>query len=67
MLIATYVVGTTLVTVNGLKPATTYSFNLVAFNANATAATPWISVATAGGVSAPGNFSGSAISNSQIS
>jgi hypothetical protein len=67
VLIATYAAGTTSVAVNGLKPATAYSFNLVAFNTNATAATAWITVPTAGGVSPPGNFAGNAISNSQIS
>ena len=64
--IATYSLGTTSAIVNGLKAATTYQFNLVAFNGNLTAATPWISVTTTGGVTAPTNFAGAAISSTQI-
>ena len=66
VLIGTYSASTTSATVSGLNPATTYQFNLVAFNANASAATPWIGATTGGGISAPDNLAGTGISNSQI-
>ena len=65
-LINTYASTTTSVTISGLAPATAYQFNLVAFNANASAATPWISAVTAGGVSAPDSFTGTVVSTTQI-
>ena len=56
VLIATYSAGSTSATVNGLNASTTYQFNLVAFNGSTTAATPWISVTTTGGVTTPEVF-----------
>ena len=66
VLVNTYSSSTTSTTISGLSPVTTYQFNLVAFNANATSATPWISATTAGGVAAPDNLTGAGLSNSEI-
>jgi hypothetical protein len=64
--IATYSQGTTSATVSGLSAATTYDFDLVAFNGGASAATPWIAVTTLSLISAPGNFTATAVSGSEI-
>ena len=66
VLVNTYSSSTTSATINWLAPGSTYQFNLVAFNANATSATAWVSATTAGGVSAPANFTGTATSTTQI-
>ena len=64
--IATYAAGTNTATVNGLNAGTTYSFNLVAYNGGASAATPWISVTTMSSITPPGNFVATPASGSQI-
>jgi len=64
--IGTFDASATTTNVPNLTPGTTYAFNLVAFNASSTAATPWIGITTPFNLAAPGNFTATPVSNSEI-
>ena len=69
MLVGTYTAGTTSATINGLTAATTYSFELVAYNATATTSTAWVQATTPAAtatVSAPQNLTATATSSSTV-
>ena len=65
-LVATYPAGTSSAVMSNLTPNTSYIYNLQAFSGSSLAATPWISVTTEVALTAPGNFTATAISNTQI-
>ena len=52
--------------VSGLAPGSMYAFNLVAFDSTSVAATNWIPVSTLAGIPAPGNFTGSRLTDTQV-
>ena len=69
VLVGTYTAGTTSATISGLTAATTYSFELVAYNSSATASTAWVQATTPTAtttVSAPQNLTATATSSSTV-